>query len=171
MPFAPVTGRGMFDYATGKWAPVRFENYVTKEVTTSPLSADVRIPRRPAHPRASGRGYGQIAREGWGEQKSQNGGGNPTLSSSFDSEYHRWATTVEGLKGQQTSFFAGMDTSIPGLASLVPSPAPEWLTTGLKEIAARVSESQKSYAAAHPETIAPALESRPLWRRQPYGSM
>jgi len=158
MPFAPVTGKGMFDYATGKWAPVRFKNYVTGEVTTSQLSKDVQIPSGSYDP-VLGRGYGQIAREGWGEQKSQNGGGNPTLSGSFDSEYHRWATTAEGLKGRQTSFFAGMDTSITGLASLVPSPAPEWLTMGLKEIAARVSEAQKNYAAAHPETIAPALKA------------
>ncbi len=30
-PFAPVTDKGMFDYATGKWAPAKFKNYVTGE--------------------------------------------------------------------------------------------------------------------------------------------
>ena len=29
--FAPVTEKGMFDYATGKWAPAKFRNYVTGE--------------------------------------------------------------------------------------------------------------------------------------------
>jgi LmbE family N-acetylglucosaminyl deacetylase len=162
MPFAPVTGKGMFDYATGKWAPVRFQNYVTKETTTNALSVDVEIPSGQYDP-VLGRGYGQISREGWGEQKSQNGGGNPTLSGDFDSEYHRWATTVDslkdGAKGKQTSFFAGMDTSISGLASLIPEPAPEWLTAGLTEISTRVGEAQKSFVAAHPETIAPVLKT------------
>ncbi len=32
-PFAPVTDKGMFDYATGKWAPARFKNYVTGEIS------------------------------------------------------------------------------------------------------------------------------------------
>jgi len=162
MPFAPVTNKGMFDYATGKWAPIRFENYVTKEITTKALSEDVKIPAGAYDP-VLGRGYGQISREGWGEQKSQNGGGNPTLSGDFDSEYHRWATSVQGLKGEQSSFFAGMDTSINGLASLVSEPgggaAPEWLTGGLKEIAARVAEAQKACILAHPETIAPILKT------------
>ncbi len=31
-PFAPVTDKGMFDYATGKWAPAKFKNYVTGEI-------------------------------------------------------------------------------------------------------------------------------------------
>ena len=35
-PFAPVTDKGMFDYATGKWAPAKFKNYVTGEWTTGP---------------------------------------------------------------------------------------------------------------------------------------
>jgi LmbE family N-acetylglucosaminyl deacetylase len=166
MPFAPVTGKGMFDYATGKWAPVHFENYVTKETITKQLSQDVKIPSGSYDP-VLGRGYGQIAREGWGEQKSQNGGGNPTLSGDFESEYHRWAARVPGLKGEQASFFAGMDTSVAGLASLVlrdggdagDASAPAWLTTGLKEIATRVEEAQKSCAASHPEAIAPILKA------------
>ncbi len=29
VPFAPVTDKGVFDYATGKWAPAKFRNYVT----------------------------------------------------------------------------------------------------------------------------------------------
>ena len=41
VPFAPVTDGKMFDYATGKWAPARFHNYVTDEWTTEVPSADV----------------------------------------------------------------------------------------------------------------------------------
>ena len=158
MPFAPVTGKGMFDYATGKWAPVRFYNYVTQEWSTRELSTDVKIPTGSYDP-VLGRTYTQIAREGWGEQKSQNAGGNPTLSGDGESEYHRWATSVEGLNGVQNSFFAGMPTGIEGLASLISGTPPDWLTSGLSDIAAQISAAQKQYVTAHPEVIAPVLKA------------
>jgi LmbE family N-acetylglucosaminyl deacetylase len=158
MPFAPVTGNRMFDYATGKWAPLKFYNYVTKDWSTKELSVDVKLPTGSYDP-VLGRSYTQIAREGWGEQKSQNGGGNPTLSDGGESEYHRWATSVTGLSGVQSSFFAGMPTTIEGLASLVSSPAPEWLTAGLVDIAAKVSAAQKACIPAQPQAIAPLLKA------------
>ena len=69
----------MFDYATGKWAPAKFHNYITGEWITGVPSSDVKLPVGTLDP-TLGRSYVQIAREGWGEQKSQNGGANPTLS-------------------------------------------------------------------------------------------
>ncbi|MGH9590259.1 MAG: PIG-L family deacetylase, partial [Terracidiphilus sp.] len=78
-PFARITNGKMFDYATDKWGPARFHNYVTGEWTTTPPSVDVRVPVGTYDP-ALGRTYVQIARQGWGEQKSQNGGSNPVLS-------------------------------------------------------------------------------------------
>ena len=158
MPFAPVSAKGMFDYATGKYAPLRFYNYVTKEWSAKELSADVTIQTGSYDP-VLGRTYTQIAREGWGQQKSQNGGGNPTLSGGGESEYHRWATSVEGLSGMQTSFFAGMPTSIEGLASLVSGTPPDWLKTGLSDVAAKVSAAQKAYVPTRPEAIAPLLKA------------
>jgi LmbE family N-acetylglucosaminyl deacetylase len=157
MPFAPISGKGMFDYATGKWAPARFYNYVTREWSTKPLSADVEMPTGSYDP-VLGRSYTQIAREGWGEQKSQNGGGNPSLSGSSESEYHRWAASVPGLSGEQSSFFAGMPTGIDGLTTLVSNP-PEWLKPALAGIATQVSAAQKQYVAEHPEAIAPVLKT------------
>jgi len=45
VPFAPVTEKGMFDYATGKWAPAKFHNYVTGEWINGVVpSGDVTIP-------------------------------------------------------------------------------------------------------------------------------
>jgi LmbE family N-acetylglucosaminyl deacetylase len=158
MPFAPVTNKGMFDYATGKWAPMKFYNYVTKEWSAKELTADVTIKTGSYDP-VLGRSYTQIAREGWGQQKSQNGGGNPTLSDGGESEYHRWATSVEGLGGMQTSFFAGMPTSIEGLASLVSGTPPAWLAAGLSDVAAKVSAAQKAYVPTNPEAIAPLLKA------------
>ena len=69
--------------------------------TTSPASGppsvpstDVTIPVGQLDP-ALGRSYAQIAREGWGEQKSQNGGANPTLSGPATRSYHLWAVAPE----------------------------------------------------------------------------
>ena len=71
VPFAPITNGKIFDYATGKWAPARFKNYVTGEWIEGALSADVTIPVGALDP-TLGRSYTQIAREGWGQQRSQN---------------------------------------------------------------------------------------------------
>jgi LmbE family N-acetylglucosaminyl deacetylase len=158
MPFAPVTGKGMFDYATGKWTPVRFYNYVTQTWSEKPLSTDVKIPTGSYDP-VLGRSYSQISREGWGEQKSQNGGGNPSLSGSSESEYHRWATSVQGQTGVQDSFFAGIPTGLEGITTLVSAPAPQWLVTGLKSIAAKVNDADTAYNPLHPELIAPTLKA------------
>jgi LmbE family N-acetylglucosaminyl deacetylase len=157
MPFAPVSAKGMFDYATGKMAPVRFYNYVTQTWSDHALTEDVKIPTGSYDP-VLGRSYTQIAREGWGEQKSQNGGGNPSLSGSSESEYHRWATTVQGLTGVQDSFFAGIPTGIRGLSTLVSNP-PGWLKARLDEIAVVVGEAQEKFSAEHPTAIAPTLKA------------
>ena len=94
VPFAPVTEKGMFDYATGKWAPAKFRNYVTGEWTSGILSTDVTMPVGTWDP-ALGRSYAQIARQGWGEQKTQNGGANPALSGPASTSYHLWAVAPE----------------------------------------------------------------------------
>ena len=89
-PFAPITNGQMLDYATGKWAPARFHNYVTGEWIEGALPADVTIPVG-TWDATLGRTYVQIAREGWGEQKSQYGGADPALSGPESSSYHLWA--------------------------------------------------------------------------------
>jgi LmbE family N-acetylglucosaminyl deacetylase len=141
VPFAPVTDKGMFDYATGKWAPAKFHNYVSGEWITGVPSTDVTIPVG-NRDQTLGRSYTQIAREGWGEQKSQNGGANPTLSGPSDTRYHLWAVapsaTANGETSTNQSLFENtkvhVDTSVAGLARLVPGTAPEWLSASLKQI-------------------------------------
>ncbi|MGB6746120.1 MAG: PIG-L family deacetylase [Terracidiphilus sp.] len=141
-PFAPVTGKGMFDYATGKWAPAKFHNYVTGEWTTGRLSTDATIPVGTWDP-ALGRTYVQIAREGWGMQKSQYGGASPALSGPDDSDFHLWAAVPEAQAGANTSADDGslfqnrkvnIDTSVEGLARLVKGTPPAWLNDGLRGI-------------------------------------
>jgi LmbE family N-acetylglucosaminyl deacetylase len=152
VPFAPITDKGMFDYATGKWTPARFKNYVTGEWTEGALSTDVTLPVGTLDP-VLGRSYVQIAREGWGEQKSQNGGANPTLSGPATTSYHLWtvapparprpadyngdAKPRESPKIDASLFrnrSVSIDTWIGGLPQLAKAPAPRWLVMGTAEI-------------------------------------
>jgi len=158
VPFAPITEKGMFDYATGKWAPARFYNYVTKEWSTAAPTADITVPSGTYDP-VLGRSYTQIAREGWGEQKSQYGGANPQLSGPSESAYHRYASRVAADQGPEKSFFDGIPSGIEGIGSLVSGPEPEWLKAGLAEMAKRVAEARKNYIPTKPEEIAPELKS------------
>ena len=139
-PFARVTSNGIFDYATGKWAPARFHNYITDEWTTEVPSTDAAIPVGTWDP-VLGRSYAQIARQGWGEQKTQNGGANPTLSQPESSSYHLWAVAPsaagEGSDGAVSLFDnhkVKIDTSLEGLAGIVTGVPPAWLVQGLRQI-------------------------------------
>jgi LmbE family N-acetylglucosaminyl deacetylase len=140
-PFAPVTNGQMFDYATGKWAPAKFHNYVTGEWVEGAPKADVSIPDGAWDP-TLGRTYAQIARQGWGEQKSQYGGANPALREPDSSNYHLWAVTASAAATNSSAGDASLfqntkvniDTSIGGLASLAGSAAPAWLSDGLRKI-------------------------------------
>lgn len=141
MPFAPISNGKMFDYATGKTAPARFKNYVTGEWIEGAPKADVTIPVGTWDP-VLGETYGQIAREGWGKQLSQNGGANPALSDAISSSYHLWAVatpaSIEDRKSLNVSLFSNgkvnIDTTIAGLATLAGNAPPAWLSDGLRKI-------------------------------------
>jgi LmbE family N-acetylglucosaminyl deacetylase len=142
VPFAPIKDGKMFDYATGKWAPAKFKNYVTGEWSTTAPSADVTMQVGRLDP-VLGRSYQQIAREGWGEQKTQNGGANPALSGPSETSYHLWAVTTEaagapGTTSRGEDLFhnrkVNIDTSVAGLARLVKGGAPAWISTSLRQI-------------------------------------
>jgi len=140
-PFARIENGQMFDYATGKWAPARFHNYVTGEWTEGAPKADVTIPVGTWDP-VLGRNYVQIAREGWGKQLSQYGGANPALSAPESTSYHLWAVVptvaAAGEEVKDTSLFwnakVHINTSISGLARLAGDAPPAWLSDGLKKI-------------------------------------
>lgn len=144
-PFARVTSQGIFDYATGKWAPARFRNYITGQWIDGAPSVDVTLQVGTWDP-VLGRSYAQIARQGWGEQKSQNGGANPMLSGPASSSYHLWGVASDAEAPAQSANHAGsdsslfdnrqvkIDTSLAGLASLVKGAPPVWLAQGLQQI-------------------------------------
>ncbi len=176
VPFAPVTEKGMFDYATGKWAPAKFHNYATGEWITGVPSTDVKIPVGTLDP-ALGRSYVQIARQGWGEQKSQNGGANPTLSGPATANYHFWAVATSAqaatkanpgdAKEKDADLFhnshVNIDTTIIGLARLAKSPAPEWLSHDLREIQSALAQFEKECPCM--AGIATARRLAPVYRQ------
>ena len=171
VPFAPVTEKGMFDYATGKWAPARFHNYITGAWFTGAPSTDVTIPVGALDP-ALGRSYTQIAREGWGMQKSQNGGANPSLSGPATSDYHLWAVAPAaqphaGSNANNDDLFhnsrASVDTSIAGLARLAGTRAPAWLSGGLRQIDASLRQLESNCPCR--AGIAVARQLAPIYRQ------
>jgi LmbE family N-acetylglucosaminyl deacetylase len=170
VPFAPVTDKGMFDYATGKWAPAKFHNYVTGAWTTGAVSADVTVQVGAEDP-VLGRSYVQIAREGWGKQKSQNGGANPALSGRASTSYHLWGVADAAKANARTTADESdlfhnkkveIDTSIDGLARLAGGTAPEWLSQGLSRIDAGVKNFEAQCPTHNPDQNAHALA--PVYR-------
>jgi LmbE family N-acetylglucosaminyl deacetylase len=151
IPFAPITEKGIFDYATGKWAPARFKNYVTGEWTEGALSIDA-TENVGWRDETLGRSYVQIAREGWGQQKSQYGGANPALSSPATTSYHLWAVVPDAkypatLYPEKRNLFCNrkvrINTKIDGLARLATGTSPTWLTVELQQIAAGIGRAQE----------------------------
>jgi LmbE family N-acetylglucosaminyl deacetylase len=169
-PFALITDGKIFDYATGKWSPARFKNYVTGEWTEGALSSDSTLDVGTLD-LALGRSYVQIARQGWGEQKSQNGGANPALSGPATTSYHLWAAipsaqatagssaaspkaTGEGLFHNRK---VNIDTSIAGLALRVKGSPPEWLVSRLDRIGSLVQATETSCSGQNGVAVARKL--------------
>ena len=171
VPFAPINKGQVFDYATGKLAPAKFKNYVTGEWIEGQPSADATMPVGNWDP-VLGRSYAQIARQGWGEQKSQNGGANPTLSGPATSRYHLWAaaprvsrTENSGTESKDQGLFQNkhvdIDTSLSGLAGLAPKA--EWLANDLKSIDSGLQELLKGCPCSSGAATAHRLS--PLYRQ------
>ena len=172
VPFAPIKDGQMLDYATGKWAPARFKNYVTGEWIEGAPSTDVTIQVGALNP-VLGRSYVQIAREGWGQQKSQNGGGNPTLSGPATTSYHLWTVAPEaaakaGTNSRNGDLFhnnkVNIDTSVSGLARLVGRPdVPEDLAETLRQIDASIQQVESKCPCG--TSLPVARELAPIYRQ------
>ncbi|MGH9600372.1 MAG: PIG-L family deacetylase, partial [Terracidiphilus sp.] len=169
-PFARIEDGKMFDYATGNWAPAGFRNYITGAWTTGALSTDVTVPVGAYDP-ALGRTYVQIARQGWGEQKSQNGGSNPTLSGPDESNYHLWAvappaSAAAGAASKNDDLFhnskVNIDTSLEGLARLAGSHPPAWLAGGLRRIQSGLASLESTCPCS--DQAAAAAKLAPIYR-------
>lgn len=169
VPFAPITEKGMFDYATGKWAPAKFRDYITGETVSGPLSTDATLPVGMRDP-VLGRSYVQIAREGWGEQKSQNGGANPTLSGPATSSYHLWAVApaaqARNAETSRSLFHnakVDINTTLAGLVRLAGAQPPAWLPEGLHQIETGLLQFEKERCGKSPSDAAHLLA--PLYKQ------
>ncbi len=162
-PFARIDEHGMYDYATSAYVPARFTNYVTGRVTGALPKANVVVPEGTPDPLLGGLTYLQFARQGLGLQRSQIGsGGHLASPGRFDVGYHRYGSKLNQPDGDdsgpESSFFDGVDTTLPGIATLVPEMAGR-LRPGLQKIDALLAQAQHDFSPAHPETIAPLLRS------------
>ena len=103
-----------------------------------------------------GASYVQIAREGLGFQKSQNGGPNIPKAGQVIAGYHRFASAIS-VPEKEKDFFEGIDTSLTGIATLVQGGGGEFLSDGLRKMNAAVEEAIAKFSAVEPARSAPAL--------------
>ena len=161
VPFSRVTAQGMFDYATGKWSPPVFHNYVSgKDIDHEP-TATVTIHEgdKSTLIGMNGDSYVQFARKGLALQKSQNGGlgrgpGGP--GGIADVGYTLMGSRVSAQKATEDTVFDGIDVSLSGIATLAPD-APATLRAELQSIDAKIGEAQKVFDPAHLEATAGPL--------------
>jgi hypothetical protein len=154
VPFFQETKEGMYDYAIDKYVPIKFFDYVNQTWSTTRPSVTVEIPEGLPAP-AAGLTYLQIAREGLGYQRSQNGGGAIPQAAPLNSAYHRYGSRVPAAE-HETSFFDGIDVTLGGIAGLAQGDT-QFLKDGLGQISQLAADALKRYAADRPVSIAPAL--------------
>jgi LmbE family N-acetylglucosaminyl deacetylase len=154
VPSFSISPKGMYDYATGKWAPVRFYDYVAGKWTDAVPTTTLKISEGGYDP-AIGSSYIQLSREGLSQQKSQNGGTGIPLSGTFDVPYHRYGSRVPAPAAEH-SYFDGIDTSLAGIASLAPGQHP-FLTLGLHQIATTVDQATRAFSPSQPAKLVPML--------------
>jgi LmbE family N-acetylglucosaminyl deacetylase len=155
VPFSPITDKGIYDYADGKYYPTEFHNYTNDTVIKGALSSSVEIPEGEYNP-FFGLTYAQISRAGLGEQKSQDGGTGLAPAEPEMSPYHRFASRVS-VPDKESSLFEGIDTSLMGIANLAQGGDEGFLKDGLTQINSLVEKSIKDFSAEHPEAIASTL--------------
>jgi LmbE family N-acetylglucosaminyl deacetylase len=157
VPIFPISEKGMFDSATGKYLPVRFYDFIHKAWSEGPLSTNLEILEGGGDP-VLGASFTQIARQGWSLQKSQNGGGGIPLAGPIASPYHRFGSTIPTSDKEQ-SYFDGIDTSLAGIAELggTDKEASAFLKDELGDINSSVERAMAGFSVSEPEKIAPIL--------------
>lgn len=154
-PFATISSQGVFDYATGHWAPARFHDYINNTWIDGKPTPTLSIPAGQYDP-SVGLSDSQIATEGWGQQKSQNGGYGIPSPGPDASPYRLYASRVSA-KDKETGFFDGIDTSLGGIADYAPADQAGWIRAKLNSINSLVEQATQSYSINAPEKIAPLL--------------
>jgi len=157
VPFARVSEKGIFDYATGHYAPARFKNYVTGEWIEGVPSATVDVPEGSYNP-LFGQSYIALAREGLSQQKSQNDGVGVPPAGSFSSSYHLYASrTASKAAEHEAGFFDGIDTSLAAIADAVPAAQRASWRKQLESVAAASAKAKAAFDATAPARCAEPL--------------
>jgi LmbE family N-acetylglucosaminyl deacetylase len=159
VPLARISEKGIFDYATGHYAPVRFKNYATGEWIEGVPGSTVVVPEG-AYNALFGRSYLAVAREGLAQQKSQDDGdgvGVPPAAPSA-SPYHLYASRLRGpVPTQETNFFQGIDTSLAAIADYAPAQDRAPWRQRLVQIETQVTRAISQFDAVDPAKCASAL--------------
>lgn len=155
VPFARVTEKGIYDYATGHWEPVRFRNYVDNTWIEGVPSTTLEIPSGTYNPML-GQSYMQVSREGLNQQKTQNGGIAIPLPRPTSTPYHLYASRVSSSQHEK-SFFDGIDITLAGIASYAPAAEQRPWCDKLDALNATVESAIAAFNAANPGAIAPTL--------------
>ncbi len=155
VPFVKPTAKGIYDYADRSYYPVRFFNYIDNRWMPGLLTASVEVPDGNYAPLA-GLSYAQVAGIGMGFQKSQFGGPFLVLAGPSRRGYHRFGSRVAAAD-RESSFFAGIDTSLLGIADLAQGQDTAFLKRGLAKLNSDVDEAMQRFSAQRPEEVAPLL--------------
>lgn len=154
VPFFEAKQGKIYDYATDKNVPVRFFDYVSKKWINERPAANVEVPEGRAD-YAAGYTFLQIGREGWGFQKSQNGGGTIPTASLYAAPYHRYGSRI-AAEQKEKSFYDSIDISLGGIASLAEGDT-GFLKRGLEQIASIADDAANRYRPGEPGEVAPKL--------------
>ena len=154
VPFFQATKEGIYDYATDKYVPVRFFDYVSKKWIDHTPEESVAVAEG-SEDAAAGLTFLQIGRAGLGNQKSQNGGVTIPPPSPRSAPYHRYGSRVTGPEHEK-AMYDGIDISVAGISSLVKGDAP-FLKEGLAEISRLADSAGSQYRPNEPGAIAPLL--------------
>jgi LmbE family N-acetylglucosaminyl deacetylase len=154
VPFFNPTPQGIYDYAIDKFVPIRFFDYIRQTWSNEKPATNVEIPEGNYAP-APGLTYLQIGRQGLGQQRSQNHGVTIPPPVPYSSAYHRYDSRIPAAEHEQ-SFFDGIDISVEAIGTLAPN-EPDYLKTGLAELARIATAANHDYHADRPQEIAPLL--------------
>ena len=103
-----------------------------------------------------GDSYNNFAREGLSYQRSQTSGRRAQSAGPAYGYYTRVGSRIE-TAGKESSFFDGLDTTIPGIFTLIDKPAPAGVDQLLSGIDAAVKTAMTTFKGSDPAAIVPSL--------------
>ena len=155
VPVFRTSDKGAYDYATHQWGPFGVQNHITGRWEPGAVPVTVAVPVG-TYDGMLGLTYLQLAREGLGFQKSQNGGAEIPLPAEQASNYHRFGSHIPA-PDKEAGFFDGIDVTLTGIADLAGPNPPGFLKAGLRQINDAVESAMANFSAQDPSAIAATL--------------